>query len=222
MAEPGSEPVYSIGAVARMVGTTPTILRAWEERYGVVKPARSRGDQRLYSRDQVDQLLFIQRLRKSGMQAADAHRLLAQRLEDEMTIVPNPMRTSETTILLAERDIYTAQVIEYLLRTEGYDVTIALGAQDALDIYRQTAPELVVVELVISGGVGVDLCRALAEDGARILAISALNVGDAAVEAGADAFLTKPLDPLQTLSTIKDLLGTSALATSPEPMREDA
>lgn len=214
--------MYSIGAVARMVDISPATLRAWEERYGVVRPARSRGDQRLYSRDQVDQLRFVQRLTGSGMQAADAHRLLAQRLEEEMTVVPDPVRESEASILLAERDIYTAQVIEYLLRTEGYDVTIALGAQDALDIYRRTAPTLVVVEIVISGGVGVDLCRALAQAGARILAISALAVGHAAVEAGADAFLMKPLDPFQTLSTIKDLLGTSALAATPEPVREDA
>ena len=101
----GSDPVYSIGAVARMLDVTTTALRAWEDRYGVVAPARSSGDQRLYSRDQVDQLRFVQRLMKDGLQAADAHRVLAQRLAEGMTLVPDPPDPSAVSILLAERDI---------------------------------------------------------------------------------------------------------------------
>jgi DNA-binding transcriptional MerR regulator len=214
-----SEPVYSIGAVARMLNVTTTTLRAWEDRYGVVAPARSSGDQRLYSRDQVDHLRSVQRLMKGGLQAADAHRVVAQRLAEGRTLVPEPADPSGVSILLAERDIYTAQMIEYLLRTEGYEVTIAHDALDAREVFARTAPTLVVVELVISGGVGVELCRELAAAGARILAVSSLALGDAALQAGAEAFLMKPLDPLQAVSTIKDLLGTSALARPSEPVR---
>jgi DNA-binding transcriptional MerR regulator len=46
----GSRPTYSIGAVARMVVVPVATLRSWEERYGVVVPARSDAGQRLYSR----------------------------------------------------------------------------------------------------------------------------------------------------------------------------
>lgn len=219
MTATGAEPVYSIGAVARMVGVSTSTLRAWEDRYGVVVPARSGGDQRVYSRDQVDQLRFVRRLMTTGLQAADAHRMVAQRLEEGMTLVPQPSGTSAVSILLAERDVYTARMVEYLLRTEGYEVTIALDAGDAREIFTRTAPTLVVVELVISGGVGVELCRELARAGARIIAISSLDLRDAAVQAGAEAFLMKPLEPLQTVSTIKDLLGTSALAAVSEPVR---
>lgn len=219
MESSGSEPVYSIGAVARMLSITTTTLRSWEDRYGVITPARSAGGQRVYSRDQVDQLRFVQRLMEGGLPAADAHRVLAKRLADGMTLVPDAPDVADVSILLAERDIYTAQMVEYLLRTEGYDVTIALDAQEARDLYAQTAPSLVVVELVISGGVGVQLCRELAVAGARILAVSSVALGDAALGAGAEAFLQKPLEPLQTLSTIKDLLGTSALARATEASR---
>ncbi|HEY8526931.1 MAG TPA: MerR family transcriptional regulator [Acidimicrobiales bacterium] len=212
MESSGSEPVYSIGAVARMLNLTTTTLRSWEDRYGVVRPARSAGGQRVYSRDQVDQLRFVQRLMAGGLPPADAHRILAKRLADGMTLVPEAPDGSSASILLAERDTYTAQMIDYLLRTEGYEVTIALDAQDARQLYAETAPSLVVVELVISGGVGLQLCRDLAVAGARILAVSSVALGDAALAAGAEAFLQKPLEPLQTLSTIKDLLGTSALA----------
>ena len=51
--------IYSIGALARMLGISPTTLRSWEDRYGVVVPARSAASQRLYSRDQLDQLRFV-------------------------------------------------------------------------------------------------------------------------------------------------------------------
>src|SRR4029450_13129428 len=48
--------IYTIGAVARMLGVPTQTLRAWEERYQQIVPARSEDGQRLYSRDQVDQL----------------------------------------------------------------------------------------------------------------------------------------------------------------------
>ena len=57
--------------------------------------------------------------------------------------------------------------------------------------------------------------RALKQAGLpALLAISTLATREAALEAGSDAFLLKPVDPLQLVSTVKDLLGTSALAAS--------
>jgi CheY-like chemotaxis protein len=44
-----------------------------------------------------------------------------------------------------------------------------------------------------------------------VLAISALEARDEALAAGADAFLQKPIDPLELVSTVKDLVGASAL-----------
>ena len=70
--------IYSIGAVARMLGVPAQTLRAWEDRYQQIVPVRSSGGQRLYSRDQVDQLSFIRNQIDQGLQPADAHRLLAQ------------------------------------------------------------------------------------------------------------------------------------------------
>jgi CheY-like chemotaxis protein len=214
MTRSGSEPIYGIGAAARLLGTTTTTLRAWEERYCVVIPFRSPSGQRLYSRDQVEQLRFALNLLESGLHAGEAHRVLALRLEDGGTIAPSSatVRRSRVSVLLAERDVYAAELIEYLLRTEGYEVLIALDAGDAISLFEEHRPDLVFVELVISGGVGVQLCRTLTTAGARVVAVSALNLGGLALEAGAEAFLAKPLDPLQVLATVKDLVGTSHLA----------
>src|SRR5215207_4062184 len=107
--------IYSIGAVARMLGVPAPTLRAWEERYQQIVPARSAGGQRLYSRDQVDQLSFIRNQIELGLQPADAHRLLAEQYHRDaasMSVDQHPSTRASvdaaTTVLLAERDPYAA------------------------------------------------------------------------------------------------------------------
>src|SRR6476620_811414 len=77
----GDRGVYSIGAVARMLGVPAATIRNWEERYATVVPERSEGGHRLYSRDQVDDLRFLATEVSGGLSAADAHRLLEERRE---------------------------------------------------------------------------------------------------------------------------------------------
>jgi DNA-binding transcriptional MerR regulator len=206
-----SRPIYSIGAVARMLGVEPATLRAWEERYGVVVPARSRGAHRLFSRDQVEQLRFVLQRLEDGSSAADAHRLLAEQVGQ-----PSGVRTTgqdvRMLILLAERDRFAAELCEYFLRTEGYDVRLASNATEAAEAARNLVVHrlsLAVVELAMPGG--SELCRQLAGGETPVLAVSPLAVHDNALAAGASAFLQKPLDQLQFVSTVRDLLGSSAL-----------
>jgi DNA-binding response OmpR family regulator len=86
-----------------------------------------------------------------------------------------------------------------------------MDAGDAARKFEELNPSVSVIDLLISGGGGLDLCRQLKQHSdAPVLAISTLQASDAALEAGADGFLQKPLDPLQLVSAIKDLLGTSA------------
>ena len=88
-----SEAIYSIGAVSRMLGIPSATLRAWEDRYDVVVPERSAGGQRLYTRSQVEQLTFIQGSMGSGSSAADAHRVLRERVAAGQGLVaPAPER----------------------------------------------------------------------------------------------------------------------------------
>ena len=116
-----------------------------------------------------------------------------------------------TTVLLAERDPYAAEFAEYLLRTEGYAVRIVLDPAAAAEVLRDEPPSVLVVDLLISGGAGLALCRTAQGNGSvPVLAISAVDQREQAMAAGAEAFLLKPLDPLQFMSTVRDLLGTSA------------
>ena len=206
-------PVYGIGAVERMLGISAATVRNWEERYGLVKPERSVGGHRLYTRTQVEQLRFVKDQVDGGVQPVEAHRLLGEWLDRGGDLGSPEERepASRILILLAERDPYAAEFAEFFLHTEGYDVALALDVDDAERKFEQLSPQLAVVELLISGGAGAALCRRVKESGVpACLAVSTLAVQDEALGAGADAFLQKPLDPLQFVSVVKDLLGKSA------------
>src|SRR5437016_4114976 len=139
-----AEPIYSIGAVSRMLGIPPATLRAWEDRYGVVVPERSAGGQRLYTRSQVEQLTFIQGAMGSGSSAADAHRVLRERVVAGQGVVASAM-TDSVLVLLAERDPFAAELTEYLLRTEGFEVILALDAAESRRLYEVRQPAIVVL-----------------------------------------------------------------------------
>jgi DNA-binding transcriptional MerR regulator len=206
--------VYSIGAVARMLDVPTSTLRAWEERYAVITPVRSEGSQRLYSRAQVEQLRSIKSRIESGASAADAHRLLSQELTADLGPAREigPIDETKPLVLIAERDSYAGGLAEYFLRTEGYEVAIATNAQQTRLHFEERSPDLVILDLLISGGAGFRLCAELAAKGtAQILAVSAIDSADEAMRLGAVAFLHKPLEPLLLASTVRDLLGTSAL-----------
>ena len=132
-----SEPIYSIGAVSRMLGVPAATLRAWEERYGVVVPERSEGGQRLYTRSQIRQLTLSRvhgsrgerrgcssRPRRAGRRGPGIRRAGSRR---------------SVLVLLAERDPFAAELAEYLLRTEGYEVILALDRQSRSSCTRSVS-----------------------------------------------------------------------------------
>jgi DNA-binding transcriptional MerR regulator len=208
---------YSIGAVARMVRVPPATLRTWEERYGIVQPVRSEGGHRLYSRMDVERLRFVADRVREGISPGDAHRMLSGVSGN----LPLPAADAGTrvVILLAERDPYAAEFAEFFLKTEGFEVVLALDAADAVVALGADSPQLAIIDLLISGGAGLELCRDVQARGIPVLALSSVATRDAALEAGASAFLQKPLAPLQLVSAVKDLLGTSSILNEVVPTR---
>ena len=215
LANQEEQAVYSIGAVAHMLDIPTSTLRGWEERYSIITPDRSRGSQRLFSRSQVEHLRFVKAQIESGKSAADAHRLLAQQLSAGPFRVLPEAESGErrVLILLVERDAYAADLEDYFLRTEGYDVCTANGLTEARALFSERSPDLVVIDLMVSGGAGFGLCAEFTTTrSAPVLAVSSIDMPDEAMLAGAAAFLPKPLKPLDLVSAVRDLLGTSALA----------
>jgi len=194
MAEQG---LYSIGALARMLGMAPTTLRSWEERYGVVVPERTAGSQRLYSRDQLDQLRFVCRQMALGLSAADAHRALVEHLAaGTARFAAGADEAAERTILVVERYPYAAELEEYFLRTEGYDVHVARAIPDAERLIDEQVLDLAIVDLMIGGAAGLRLCQRRGET-LRILAVSALDQRERAMALEPTRSFTNRSSPLR-------------------------
>lgn len=219
--QPATRPVFGISTVARMVGIPAATIRTWEDRYRLVIPERSASGQRLYRRDQVEQLRFVRARMSEGLGAADAHRVLAERLDQgpfpeaepgrpEGADAAEPAAPGPAAILLAECDRYAAELQERFLSAEGFEVEVALSDAEARRALSGRRPAVAVIEPLISGGIGLELCRSFKRSGVPVIVASVLQAREQALAAGADAFLGKPLSPLRLLSAIRDLLAKGA------------
>src|SRR5215207_11070939 len=130
---PGSSRgVYSIGAVARMLDIPVATIRNWEERYASIVPERSPGGHRLYSRDHVEQLRFVAEEVSRGLSAADAHRLLAEHNAGGKPLTHDSLSAdTRLLVLVAERDPVAADLAQFFLRTEGFEVNVAFAVGEA-------------------------------------------------------------------------------------------
>jgi MerR family transcriptional regulator, light-induced transcriptional regulator len=70
-----AEPRLRIGALSQRVGVSPELLRAWEQRYGLLEPVRSDGGFRLYSMEDEERVRSMQRHLEAGVSAAQAAQL---------------------------------------------------------------------------------------------------------------------------------------------------
>lgn len=70
-------PSFNLKAVVRETGIKAETLRAWERRYGILRPARSSGGHRLYSRRDIDTLRWLKQRRLEGLSISRAAETLA-------------------------------------------------------------------------------------------------------------------------------------------------
>ena len=75
MASVGRSGGHRIGEFSRRVGVSPEVLRAWERRYGLLKPVRSSGGFRLYSSEDAERVLRMRQALDDGLSAAEAARV---------------------------------------------------------------------------------------------------------------------------------------------------
>jgi DNA-binding transcriptional MerR regulator len=143
--EGGRRGVYSIGAVARMLELPVATIRNWEQRYVAVVPERSAGGQRLYTRDQVEQLRYVASQVARGLSAADAHRLLAERdAGDPPTLNDEPDDRTSPLVLIAERSPAAAELVQAILRSEGYEVEPVFAVSGAEERWLERRARLAI------------------------------------------------------------------------------
>jgi DNA-binding transcriptional MerR regulator/methylmalonyl-CoA mutase cobalamin-binding subunit len=114
-----------IGELSRRSGVSPELLRAWERRYGLLRPTRSAGGLRLYSNDDLERVRAMQRHLASGVAAAEAATLAAQPEEAADTSQPPADSARALAEALSAFDEPRAQaVLDSLLATSTLDTLL--------------------------------------------------------------------------------------------------
>jgi CheY-like chemotaxis protein len=132
-----------------------------------------------------------------------------------MSDLPDPARKGQAIILVVERDPHVRELEAHFLSQAGYSVGFANDGIGALEQARKILPEIIITEILVPALDGLSLCRRLKADpqtrDIAVLIFSILAAGGRAREAGADAFLLKPLAEHTLVNTVRQLLeGRSA------------
>jgi DNA-binding response OmpR family regulator len=128
-----------------------------------------------------------------------------------------PVPDGRAIILAVERDPHVRALEAYFLNEAGYAVEFADDGNQALEMARSLAPQIIITELLVPKLDGLALCRAIKSDPAlrhiAVLVFSILAAETRAREAGADAFLLKPLADRRLVDTVRTLIATRLAAT---------
>jgi DNA-binding response OmpR family regulator len=110
--------------------------------------------------------------------------------------------------------------LEYLMKREGHAVSVARNGDEALDKIRTERPDLVLLDVMMPGKSGFDVCQGVRADealaGVRILLLSAKGRDtDVAkgLAVGADAYITKPFATQELAARVRELLAAPRVAS---------
>jgi MerR family transcriptional regulator, light-induced transcriptional regulator len=140
-------PIYNLKAVIHETGLSPETLRAWERRYGLLKPQRSPGGHRLYSQYDIDMLLWLVARQKEGLSISSAVGMWRSLEKDGM----DPLQALHTPQILP--DSGGTMLDDLRLRWVAACMAFnELAAEQALSqAFAIAAPEIVCIEVIQKG-----------------------------------------------------------------------
>jgi DNA-binding response OmpR family regulator len=111
-------------------------------------------------------------------------------------------------ILLVEDEVKLARFVELELTSEGYQVSVANDGMTGLTLARESKPDLVILDWMLPGLTGVELCRRLRSTGSKIpviLLTAKDEISDrvTGLDAGADDYVVKPFSIEELLARIR-------------------
>ncbi len=133
-------------------------------------------------------------------------------------------------ILVVEDEKAIAEAITYNLQREGYRTVAASDGLKAVELARREQPDLVLLDWMLPGQDGLEVCRALKQDAAtRRIPVIMVTVKSSetdkvlGLELGADDYVTKPFSPRELVARVKALLRRAhAAGDAPEVVQVEA
>lgn len=124
-------------------------------------------------------------------------------------------------ILVIEDERKTSDLIQLYLQRHGYTTLAALDGRLGLEMARTHQPDLIVLDLMLPGLDGLDLCRILrAEANIPIIMLTARSTEDdklLGLDLGADDYLTKPFSPRELVARVRTVLRRMGKQPGDEP-----
>ena len=113
-------------------------------------------------------------------------------------------------VLVVDDDTALAEMLGIVLRNEGFDAAFVADGARAITAYRELRPDLILLDLMLPGMNGIDVCRAIrAESGVPIVMLTAKSDTVDVVlglESGADDYMVKPFKPKELVARIRTRL----------------
>jgi DNA-binding response OmpR family regulator len=113
-------------------------------------------------------------------------------------------------VLVVDDDTKTVELVKLYLNRDGYKVITAYDGKEALRIAREQRPDLIVLDLMLPGIDGLEICRTLrAESDVPIIMLTALSTDDnrlTGLDLGADDYVTKPFSPRELAARVRAVL----------------
>src|ERR1700745_1240795 len=110
-------------------------------------------------------------------------------------------------VLVVDDDAALAEMLGIVLRREGFDPTFVADGDKALDAFRDTRPDLVLLDLMLPGSDGIDVCRQIrVESGVPIVMLPAkTDTVDIVLglESGADDYIVKPFQSKVLIARVR-------------------
>ena len=134
--------------------------------------------------------------------------------------------SDKSRVLIADDNEANVELMEAYLAGLDVDTEVAVDGQDALDKVRSFEPDLILLDIMMPKLSGFEVCQRVKRDSATsrimILMVTALNeLGDIerAVDAGCDDFLSKPVNKLELLKRVENMLKLRDIADENERLR---
>ena len=110
-------------------------------------------------------------------------------------------------VLVVDDDLALAEMLGIVLRGEGFEPVFCSDGSEALEVFRKSRPDIVLLDLMLPGKDGVDVCRLIrAESGTPIVMLTAKSdTVDVVVglEASADDYIVKPFKPKELVARVR-------------------